>query len=348
MSLNRVLLSSEQKFQRRIEVVRVALTQGPQQAVIKFGIPARTIGSWVYRHRASGIEGLRDRSRAPHFVANKKDRDGVLASALKQIHKEEPGLNRMQIYAKLLMTDSVDTPTLSWINRATRRLGLVCRAKKTKKEHKLRYEIPTPGYLQIDTKYVEKNGEQKEKLYQFTAIDECSRVRFLGSSLSKSAKAAALFLEDAISFFKSLGVTVVQAQTDHGTEFTLPHTEATLNSYARGETDEALFTQVCIKHGIRHKLIQPRTPQLNGKVERSHRVDNERFYSRFTFSSEHALDHALKTIWMPEYNELRPHGALAGKTPMDFLTQRLTEIRIQKEIELLNNSTATTDELFAA
>lgn len=348
MSQNSVVLSPEQKFQRRIEVVRVAMTQGPQQALIKFGIPLRTIGSWIKRFNASGIEGLKDKSRAPHFVANKKDRDGTLAEALKKLHKNEPGLNRMQIFAKLLLESSPDVPTLSWLNRTTRRVGLSYQRKKPENMHKLRYEIPTPGYLQIDTKVVEKAGEPGEKLYQFTAIDECSRVRFLGSSLTKGARAAAHFLEDAILFFKSLGVTVLQAQTDNGTEFTLPHTEATLASYARGETAEALFTQVCLKHNIRHKLIQPRTPQLNGKVERSHRIDNERFYSRFSFTSEHTHEHALKTLWMPEYNEIRPHGALGGLTPMEFLKKRLDEIESKAEKELLNKHDMASDLKIAA
>lgn len=348
MSQSQTVFNCEQKFQRRVEVVRVALTQGPQQALIKFGIPARTIGSWVARFRASGIDGLRDKSRAPKLVANKKDRDGTLAEALKSFHKNEPGLNRMQIFAKLLLESSPDRVTLSWLNRATRRLGLSYQPKRPANQHKLRYEIPVPGYLQIDTKFVEKQGEPGEKLYQFTAIDECSRVRFMGSSLTKGARAAALFLEDAIAFFKSLGVTVVQAQTDNGTEFTLPHTEATLASYARGDTTEALFTQVCHKHGIRHKLIKPRTPQLNGKVERSHRIDEERFYSRFTFSSEHDHNHALKTLWMPEYNELRPHGALGGKTPIDFLKQRLEEIQEKQKIEFLNKNDTPSEERVAA
>ena len=348
MSHDKVVLSTEQKFQRRVEVVRVALAQGPQQALIKFGIPLRTIGSWVSRFNALGIEGLRDKSRAPHFVANKKDRDGTLAAALKSLHENEPGLNRLQIFAKLLLEPSMDKMTLSWLNRTTRRLGLSCQSKKHQNLHKLRYEIATPGYLQIDTKSIDKDGEPGEKLYQFTAIDECTRVRFLGSSLTKGARAAAHFLLDAITFFKSLGVIVVQAQTDNGTEFTLPHTKATLASYARGDTADALFTQVCQKYGIRHRLIKPRTPQLNGKVERSHRIDEERFYSRFSFSSEHAHDHALKTLWMPEYNELRPHGALGGMTPMDFLKKRLLEIETKKQNDLLNNNDAVSDELKAA
>ncbi len=69
MSQSQTVFSCEQKFQRRLEVVRVATTQGPQQALIKFGVPLRTIGSWINRFNASGVEGLRDKSRAPRYVA---------------------------------------------------------------------------------------------------------------------------------------------------------------------------------------------------------------------------------------------------------------------------------------
>ncbi len=80
------------------------------------------------------------------------------------------------------------------------------------------------------------------------------------------------------------------------------------------------------------------TVYSNGKVERSHRVDNERFYSKYKFGDEHALDYALKTLWMPEYNENRPHGALRYQTPMHFLKQRLKEIQ---KVELLHKNDAT-------
>ena len=220
MSQIQLVLSSEQKFQRRVEVIRIASTLGPQQALIKFGIPIRTIGSWISRFDALGVEGLRDKSTAPHFVANKKDRDGLLGAELEKLHGTEPGLNRIQIFSKLFLVASSEAPTLSWIARETRRRGLTRQPKKRTNEHKLRYEVAVPGSLQVDTKVVEKDREPGEKIYQFTAIDECTRVRFLGGSLTKGAKAASLFLEHAIEFFKSLGVTVYQAQTDNGTEFT--------------------------------------------------------------------------------------------------------------------------------
>ena len=333
MSSRKEYLGLEAKFQQRLQVVRIAASQGTQMAAIRSGISERTIRSWKARFESHGIAGLRDKSRAPKFVANKKDRTGVLTTALVRLNQTEPGLTHLQTLVALMGEESKDMATLSWIARTRRRLGLTKKKKIKTNEHKLRYEIPIPGFLQIDTKEVEKDGEPGETLYQFTAIDECSRVRFLAGSLTKGAAAATRFLEDAVKFFANLGVVVQRAQTDNGTEFTLPHNEATLASYARGETDEALFTRKCSELGIRHKLIKPRTPQLNGKVERSHRIDNDRFYSRFKFGREDTLDHALKNVWMPEYNDLRPHGALGGKTPMQFLKERLEKIQKQKIAE---------------
>ena len=88
---------------------------------------------------------------------------------------------------------------------------------------------------------------------------------------------------------------------------------------------------------------------MNGKVERSHRIDGERFYSRFKFGNAHALDDALKRVWMPEYNELRPHGALGYLTPMEFLRKRQKEIQNSPLVEdFLNKNDATSEELKAA
>lgn len=329
----RELLSSEQKFQQRVFVVRLALSQGTQAAHLRSGVPERTVRRWKASFEAHGLDGLRERSRAAKRVANKKDLDGTLGRTLAELNRTEPGLTRVQILVKLLLEPSPDVVALSWIARTRKRLGLTRKKRQKKNEHTMRYEIATPGFLQIDTKSINKDGEPGQKLVQFTAIDECSRVRFLSGELFKSAKNAKNFLENAVKFYSGLGVTVVRAQTDHGTEFTLPENEQTIASYARGETDEALFTKQCRAMGIIHRLIKVRTPQLNGKVERSHRTDEERFYSRFRFATDAALDHALKNVWMPEYNELRPHSSLGGMTPMDFLKKRLREIEEKKKME---------------
>lgn len=325
--LGKEVLSSAQKFQRKLFVVRIALQQGTQAAALRSGVPERTVRRWKAQFIQHGLEGLHERSRRPHRSPGRKDLGGALAQALINIHDQEPGLLRIQILAKLHGVKSEDQATMSWLVRAKKRLGLTRKKKQKLHTHTRRYEIPIPGYLQIDAKIVDKDGESGEKLIQFTAIDECSRVRYLEGCLVKGAAAAAAFLTRCVAFYASLGVKVLRAQTDHGTEFTLPENQVTQASYARGDTEDALFTKECEKLGITHRLIRIRTPELNGKVERSHRTDGERFYSRFRFADEHALNHALQHVWMPEYNEQRPHSSLGGMTPMDFLKRRLQEIQ---------------------
>lgn len=344
----KIQLSLEQKLQQRVSVVRMAMQQGTQAAAIRSGISDRTVRDWKSKFEKDGVEGLREKSRKPKSSPAKKDKNGKLAEKLQALEIAEPGLLRAEVVARLNAEDSPDVVTVTWLARTRKKLGLTKKRKtKNPNEHKKRYEIPVPGFLQIDTKEVEKDGEPGEKLYQFTAIDECTRVRFLAGSLTKGAAAATRFLEDAVEFYKQLGVTVVRAQTDNGTEFTLPHNELTLASYARGETDDALFTQKCNELGITHRLIKPRTPQLNGKVERSHKTDNERFYSRFRFATADALDHALKNVWMPEYNEKRPHGSLAWKTPMEFLRKKQAQIKAENDQKIIVLSRAAEEKIAA-
>jgi transposase InsO family protein len=332
MDLKKQLLGKEQKYQQRIFVVRIAVNQGTQAAALKAGISERTVRSWKARFEEFGLEGLRSLSTRPKFVANKKDQDGVMSRAMVVLQETEPGLTHLQILFILLGENTIDLATLSWIARARKRLGLTKVKKEKTSKHKLRYEIPVPGFLQIDTKDVPASSRAipENKLYQFTAIDECSRVRFLKGSPDKGSIAATKFLEDAVVFFTALGIKVVSAQTDNGTEYTLPRNDMTMASFARGETEEHIFTKKCTELGIRHKLIAPASPQLNGKVERSHRIDNDRFYSRFKFANEYELDHALKTKWLPEYNERRPHGGLKYQTPMEFLKQRLEKLEAEQ------------------
>jgi len=65
---------------------------------------------------------------------------------------DEPGLLRIQVLAKLMGERSPDRPTLSWIARTKKLLGLTRKNRKKANVHTKRYEIPVPGYLQIDTK----------------------------------------------------------------------------------------------------------------------------------------------------------------------------------------------------
>jgi transposase InsO family protein len=73
--------------------------------------------------------------------------------------------------------------------------------------------------------------------------------------------------------------------------------------------------------GIRHAYIKPNSPQLNGKVERSHRSDEQEFYQLLTYNGDVDLEAKLAD-WERFYNLARPHGAHAGKTPYEALRER--------------------------
>jgi len=73
---------------------------------------------------------------------------------------------------------------------------------------------------------------------------------------------------------------------------------------------------------MRHVYIKPRSPQLNGKVERSHRTDQEEFYQLLTYTDDVDLNIKLAE-WERFYNLDRPHGALKGKPPYEALRCRL-------------------------
>jgi transposase InsO family protein len=78
--------------------------------------------------------------------------------------------------------------------------------------------------------------------------------------------------------------------------------------------------------GIRHIYIKPATPRLNGKVERSHRIDGEEFYRQLqgVVIDDTKLFNDKLAEWEAFYNYHRPHGALGGQTPYERLKQKTT------------------------
>ena len=101
-------------------------------------------------------------------------------------------------------------------------------------------------------------------------------------------------------------------QTDNGFEFT--------NRFSNRKRDlPTLFEATATQLGIRHKLIRPYTPRHNGKVERSHREDQKRFYSCHSFYS---LDDFTKqlTVHICRSNDF-PMRPLGWFSPREFTVQ---------------------------
>ncbi len=192
-----------------------------------------------------------------------------------------------------------------------RRLGNIAVKPRNPKYVPKPYEKMTfPGQrVQIDVKFVPSVclvGDVKdEKFYQYTAIDEYSRFRYVEAFQEHNSYSSAVFLEHMLKAFK---FPVLCVQTDNGQEFT--------KRLCKGKQTPTLFEDALKKHGIEHKLIRPYTPRHNGKVERSHRKDNEYFYATHTFYS--FVDFSKQLALNDKYNKF-PMRPLNWKAPYDYI-----------------------------
>ena len=186
--------------------------------------------------------------------------------------------------------------------RVLRRLGLSPSAPREEPYKPKPYEQMTyPGQrVQVDVKVVPQAciTDPELRLFQYTAIDEFSRLRFLWAYEEQSTYSSADFLKRLVKWYRRRGITVECVQTDNGFEFT--------NRFSNSKRDiPTLFEKSAAELDICHKLIRPYTPRHNGKVERSHREDQRRFYLSHRFFS-------LKDFAA----QLAVHNARSNKRPM--------------------------------
>lgn len=197
---------------------------------------------------------------------------------------------------------------------------------KTRKAYKPKpYETPVNigEKWQLDVKFVplecySGNGAN-ERFFQYTVIDEATRKRYIRAYKEQSQESTIDFILKAFRFF---GYKPKMIQTDNGSEFTF------LNWKTKDGRIHK-FDHLCIYFGIEHKLIRPRTPRHNGKVERSHRSDNERFYKWLRYYSFDDLQSQM-TSYLRRSNEI-PTSVLRSATDKKrWLSPN------EKELELLS------------
>ncbi len=172
-----------------------------------------------------------------------------------------------------------------------------------------------PGELmEIDVKYVPESIENKQ-CFQYTAIDCASRWRYLQAYDEQSSYHSILFLQEAQRRFPH---RIRSIKTDNGSIFTNYYGGTNKRSDLTIKTIHP-FDVYCQDQGIIHYLIDPGKPAQNGKVERSHREDQEKFYEHHAFSSLGDLQKKLKQ-WNTYYNNLE-HCGLGGKSPNEYLAE---------------------------
>ena len=157
------------------------------------------------------------------------------------------------------------------------------------------FEKAKPGEsVQVDVKFVTVGGR---RAYQYTACDDCTRYRVLRLAPRLDTRTSVDFLAELC---RVLPFPIRKVQTDRGQEFSFG------------------FVLAVHQAGIRHRYIKPRRPQQNGKVERSHRIDNEKFWGRNDF--DHFADAATAlNAWESHYNTERFSMALQGRTKAEKL-----------------------------
>jgi len=269
-----------------------------------FGISRPTFYKWRDRFEEHGPEGLRDRSSAPHHMPTATPTD-VVGKIIHLRSHYHFGPQRISMYLARYHEVQISP---SGVYRILKRLGMnrLPSSKRNKPHNKRwhRYEKQQPGHrLQVDVKFIEPLPGSRKKHYQFTAIDDCTRLRVLRIYDRCNQHTAIQFIDYVLA---QLPFEVHSIQTDNGAEF------------------QSRFHWHVADQGIEHVYIRPKTPRLNGKVERSHRIDQEEFYRLLegeVIDDANVFNLKLKQ-WQDYYNFDRPHGALSGQTPYERLQHK--------------------------
>lgn len=284
-----------QDYKEHVKIARIAR---------KYRTSRTTVYRWIHRYLQDGKDGLLDNShkpKSPHPDALKPE---VIEAILRLRKRTNYGPRRLKFYLakkKIRVSEYAIYKTLV-------RNELIRKYRKHKHRHK-KYYAPYPGHtVQIDTKHLDILPGYPYRFYQYTATDAFTRMRVIRVHDELSALNAAEFLKEVVKY---LPFRVKTVRTDNGMEFT----------YGPFKKDHP-FTLECARLNIKHHLNKPAHPESNGRVERSHRTDDEEFYRVNPVKNPQTWQLRIPS-WEYRYNYQRPHSALGDLTPYQFYQQYL-------------------------
>jgi transposase InsO family protein len=291
----------------RAELVRRVLLEGQAAQVVasNLGVDVKTVRKWCARFQAEGPAGLLDRSSRPHRL-----RQPTPHAIVEQI-----AALRRQRWTGQQIAHQVDVSPAT-VSRVLRRLGL-SRLKDLAPAAPLRrYERANPGELiHIDVKKLARFDQIGHRItgarasqsrgvgweFVHVCLDDASRVAFAQVLPDERKESAVAFLQAALAYYASLGVSVLRVMTDNGSCYR-----------------SRAFAKTCRSLKLRHLRTRPYTPRTNGKAERFiQSALRESAYARpYPTSDQRA---AALPPWLHRYNWHRPHGGIRSQTPISRL-----------------------------
>ena len=252
-------------------VIKYSIKNGVTAASIRYRVCRKAIYDWKKRYDGRW-QSLIDRSHRPH--SHPRQQTAEEYAMIERYYRRTK--DKIMLWDKL--RENGYTRCYNSLLRAIKRLKLEETPEKRKGYKPKPYQrAEYPGQkVQIDVKFVPAycvaNGQ---KYYQYTAVDECTRFCFREMYDEHSTYSSLDFLKKLIEYFP---FPIREIQTDNGTEWT----NALLVKKA---THKTLFEEYLDECGIKYHRIQVATPRHNGKVERQHRLDEQRFYSKMRMFS---------------------------------------------------------------
>ena len=303
------------KLKFKQSVIKFSYKYGVSKASEKFEVNRRTIYRWKERYDGT-LESLKDKSHRPKHHPNEHTDEEIKLIKDYKANNKDTGL--VVLWVKLRRAGY--KRTIQGLYHVMVRLGIYRKAP-SKRKHTQPPEVPIAKYpgerVQIDVKYVPTEcmsrelKELGERYYQYTAIDEYTRLRYTYFCKEHTTYESTVFVDRLIKYFP---FKIELIQTDNGFEFTHK-----LSWNAFNKDKKTMFENRLKELGIKHSLIRPHTPTQNGKVERSHRKDQERFYYKRIFISLEDLKEKGKR-WLREYNNF-PMRPLKWMSPIEKLRE---------------------------
>ena len=294
----------------RQSLIHYAQKNGVTKAAIRYRTNRQYIYRWMKRYDGT-LQSLEDHSHRPHSHPNQHRPEEI--KLINDMRRRNPNAGLVVFWVKLRQRGY--SRSISGLYRFLRKRGQMAVKLPNPKYIPKPYEkMQYPGQrVQIDVKFVPASclvGDAGKDggFFQFTFIDEFSRFRYLEAFREHSSYSAAEFIRHCVQKFP---YAIECVQTDNGSEFTNRMNGSKM-------IRPTLFQKTLDELGIRHRLIKVFTPRHNGKVERSHRKDNEYFYASHKFYSFDDFQKQL-AVWNRKYNDF-PMRPLSWRSPKQVLS----------------------------